>query len=786
MLADRDADRHMELTAPDGPRRGHLNLGDPAGAADRIEVTSAYLERGGRPWFPITGEIHYSRIPRARWAQVLGHAKAGGLDTVATYVFWQAHEPTPSQFRWDDNLDLRAFVELAAELGFDVIVRMGPWAHGEARYGGFPDWLIDMGLKTRTNDPRYLELVRRLYGQIISQISGLTHAEGGPVVGVQMDNELYDQPQHLATLREIAQDLGLKVPIWTATGWGGAQVPETLLPLYSAYSEGFWEETDVEWPAFAAFHYRYAEVRDDLTVGKDLREALDGIQLQPGEVALKDDEALPFATCELGGGMHVAYHRRPLVAAADISNLALAKIGSGSIWQGYYMYAGGTMRVGDNGPEQESHATGYPNDVPTRTYDFFAPIGEHTQIRDHYHLLRRQHMWLALDGEAIAAMGTHVGGGSEDPRELRWSVRSDGTRGYLFLTTYQPAKKPIEPQSAVQLELDFADGASIMAPATPVDLPEGVSVVWPLRYPLTKALTLRSATAQLLTSIELEGEELIVFSATPGVGVELVLEGRVDVAGPALVEHVGDSTVVTPAAPGPDCIIRLPGVRLLILDEASANQLYRLTYQGEPRLVLSDAPVFAHGDSLILHTEQPEVTIGLLPAPESVSAAEARLTKEPGSGPWGRWKLTQDAGRLRLAEELAPEAPAPPSITTGGPLGRLSAPTDFSGAAIVELSIPDDVFDDIDRVLLRIDWTGDVARAVLDDEVISDHFWYGRGWDIDLTPHRERLKGQPLQLRMLPWLKSHGVWVDPSVRDVPDGITIASIDLIRVARATLT
>ena len=144
----------------------------------------------------------------------------------------------------------------------------------------------------------------------------------------------------------------------------GARAP--CCRVYSAYSDGFWEDERRSGRRSRPFHFRYSAVRDDLTVGADLREALDGITVDPGAVPLKDDDAVPFATCELGGGMHVAYHRRPLVAPRDVAALALAKIGSGSVWQGYYMYAGGTQRVGPHGSEQESHATGYPNDVPTR------------------------------------------------------------------------------------------------------------------------------------------------------------------------------------------------------------------------------------------------------------------------------------------------------------------------------------------------------------------------------------------------------------------------------------
>ncbi|GAB4004726.1 hypothetical protein GCM10029992_50570 [Glycomyces albus] len=120
------------------PRRGHLLFGESPGALDRIEVTGRWIERAGRPWIPITGEIHYSRLTRERWDEILGHARAGGLDSIATYVFWAAHEPEPGRFDWTGNLDLRAFVELAGSHGLDVVVRLGPWGHGEYRNGASP------------------------------------------------------------------------------------------------------------------------------------------------------------------------------------------------------------------------------------------------------------------------------------------------------------------------------------------------------------------------------------------------------------------------------------------------------------------------------------------------------------------------------------------------------------------------------------------------------------------------------------------------------------------------
>ncbi|MEG3616386.1 beta-galactosidase [Isoptericola haloaureus] len=750
-----------------------------------IRVTDRWLERDGRPWFPVTGEIHYGRVPRERWSEVLGHARAGGLDSVASYVFWQAHEPAPGDFRWDGNLDLRAFVELAGAHGLEVVVRIGPWSHAEARYGGFPDWLVQRDLALRTDDPGYLALVRRLYGEIAAQLRGLLHADGGPVVGVQVENELYDDPGHLATLRRVAEEAGIYVPVWTATGWGGARLPENLLDVYSGYADGFWAESDDGWPDWAAQHFRYSTVRDDLGVGADVRAALadDGTVEGTGDAGTAPARpATPFATCELGGGMHVAYHRRPLVTPRDVAALALATIGSGSVWQGYYVYAGGTQRTGPHWTEQESQATGYPNDVPTLSYDFGAPVGEHGQIRAHHHLLRRQHLWLAADGAALATMPATVGGGSADPDELRWAVRSDGRRGYVFATTYQPAHSPLPAQRDVQLTVELDDGP-VTVPSRPVDLPAGVSVVWPVRYPLTEALVLRSATAALLTRLEEggpDGTPLVVLTATDGVPVELVLEGEVPVAGPVAAGTLDGGTVVTlTTAPGPGTTVDLPGVRLLVLDEASADQVYRFELGGRPRLLLSDVPLSVSPDArhLVAQTERPDVRIACW---------------RPAQGWVSRTGAAPRAGRHRLAVDPAPHAPAPPAPRRGGPAHRLAAPTDFSGAARVRLDVPADLLDAPpgDRVLLRVAWSGDVGRAVVGDPladgtVIGDHFWHGRDWDVDLTPWRDEVARDGLTLELLPWRRATGVRVDPAVRDVPDGARIRSVDVVHVARVGL-
>ena len=87
----------------------------------------------------------------------------------------------------------------------------------------------------------------------------------------------------------------------------------------------------------------------------------------------------PFFTCELGGGMTASYHRRVLMYPADAESLGLAKLGSGVNLLGFYMYHGGENPEGKLTNLNETQATNYWNDLPVKTYDFQAPIGEYGQ-----------------------------------------------------------------------------------------------------------------------------------------------------------------------------------------------------------------------------------------------------------------------------------------------------------------------------------------------------------------------------------------------------------------------
>src|SRR5438445_7975080 len=109
----------------------------------------------GKPFIVRSGEMHYPRVPRVAWRDRFRKAKAMGLNTITTYIFWNLHEPTPGKFDFTGNLDVAEFVREAGQEGLYVIVRPGPYICTEWEFGGIPAWLLRTpDLLARTSDKR--------------------------------------------------------------------------------------------------------------------------------------------------------------------------------------------------------------------------------------------------------------------------------------------------------------------------------------------------------------------------------------------------------------------------------------------------------------------------------------------------------------------------------------------------------------------------------------------------------------------------------------------------------
>jgi beta-galactosidase len=146
----------------------------------------------GKPYQVISGEIHYERIPREYWKQRMEMAKAMGLNTIATYVFWNVHEPQPGVYDFSGNYDLAAFLQLAQSEHLNVLLRAGPYGCAEWEFGGFPAWLLAnprMNTALRTNDPVFMEPAERWIKRLAQEVASFQIENGGPIIATQIENE---------------------------------------------------------------------------------------------------------------------------------------------------------------------------------------------------------------------------------------------------------------------------------------------------------------------------------------------------------------------------------------------------------------------------------------------------------------------------------------------------------------------------------------------------------------------------------------------------------------------
>lgn len=761
---------HAIVRQPVPAIAGHLRMGN-----SRISVDSRKLIRDGKAWFPVMGEFHFSRYDAKLWRLELERMRQGGITVVSTYVFWQHHQELRESFRWSGNRDLRAFVKLCAELGLDAVVRIGPWAHGEARNGGFPDWLQALPLQHRSNDEAYLGHVRPFFTQIAQQLDGLYFGTGGPIVAIQVENELYDQSAHILTLKHLALSLGMNAPLWTATAWGGAELPHNdVLPLYGGYPEAFWEDAHPGWARGSRKHYFFTDIRDDHSIGADLRTTA---SLGQGT----DSSRYPYATCELGSGMPSAYHRRPIIPAHDVAALALAKVGSGSAWQGYYMYHGASQAVGELSSLQESIETGYPNDLPVISYDFQAPVGEHGQVRESYHRLRAQHLFLAEVGPELAGMPLTLPQvlpeNLDDVETLRWSVRSDGHAGFIFVNNYQPATDALPAKEDVRFRVTLADGNTVTVPENPVTIPAGAYFIWPFNLRLGEGATLHSATAQLVTSVVVGAKKVVVFSRTAGIDPAFVLE---------LANDDGSLRRVRLAPAVGEVPVELPvtgNLSILVTSESAALRLWKAEVEGVPRLILADSLLVRDGALQVDSAAQQ--TLGVFPAVESLLAALGTVTpaikRLDDHGPFSAFSLELPASAVettvhaRTMRDTAVPAPR----RTGGPQNRAAAPLtdDYGQAAHFALTFTPDQLPTGMNNLLRINWVGDCARALVGGRLISDNYWNGLAWEFDLSAHREELLLHGLSIRAFAFDPGAAIYVEESIRPQQPTLEISSVSI---------
>lgn len=159
-------------------------------AEHRFSLADSVFLLDGKPFQMISGEMHYPRVPREAWRQRMHMARAMGLNTIGTYVFWNLHEPQKGNYDFSGNNDIAAFVKTAREEGLWVILRPSPYVCAEWEFGGYPFWLQkEDGLIVRSKEEKYLKEYKDYIMALGKQLAPLQINHGGNILMVQIENE---------------------------------------------------------------------------------------------------------------------------------------------------------------------------------------------------------------------------------------------------------------------------------------------------------------------------------------------------------------------------------------------------------------------------------------------------------------------------------------------------------------------------------------------------------------------------------------------------------------------
>jgi hypothetical protein len=729
-------------------------------------MNSMYLTLDGKPWLPVAGEFHFSRVPASEWEDEILKMKAAGVQIVSTYIIWIHHEEIEGRFDWSGRRDLRRFVELCGRHGLYVIARIGPWAHGEARNGGFPDWLLSKG-PTRRNDPVYMNYVAAYFGQVAQQLKGLLWKDGGPVIGIQLENEYSGRgpgqgEEHILALKKLAIQDGLDVPLCTLTGWDNAAVPAgEVLPVFGGYPDAPWDASLTDLPPNEVYTFRFgSRISGNMGMIGPKSSSAASTTAQPDT---------PFMTAELGGGVQDTYHRRPVIEPDDIAAMMPVMFGSGVNLYGTYMFQGGENPDGELTALQESQVTGYPTDVPAKSYDFQAPLSEYGRERESFRKLKVFDYFLNDFGSKLAPMSVHAPARTPTTQAdfgvIRASVRSSGQHGFLFVNNYVRGATMPE-RKAAQFEIQLP-ASTMRIPEEPIDIPSGAYFIWPFNLELAES-TLRYSTAQLFTCIETPSGETYLFEEIPGIAAEFIFDDAPDLvvrANGAIVRKRNGTISITRIPAGFSHLVtvrRGAGIEttLVLLSREQAENTWKARIAGADHLLETAQDFFADENSFVLQSEDtprceftlyPEVHSDLRLAHGSLrESADNGLSHYIGSVPEEHFEI-----KVKKQQDAADVPPVKlgPALSWR-PKGVAMAPPDsaFDTAAKWQLSISGKLPDDttLSNVFLAINYTGDVARLSANSKLLTDNFFNGMPWSMGLRRFSQEARKGPLELSILP------------------------------------
>lgn len=715
------------------------------GPQGTVGFTNYYLEKNGIPFFGIAGECHYARVHERQWEDTILKMKMCGINIVSTYVFWIHHEEQEGVFRFDGNRNLRKFVEICKKHGMYVIVRIGPFDHGEVRNGGLPDWLYGKPFEVRSLDEGFLLCVKRLYHELGVQLKGLYFKDGGPIIGTQLDNEYMhsaapwemttgvanewtpgggDGVEYLHALKKLAQEEGILTPFYTSTGWGGAAMDASeMMPLWGGYAFWPWIFYDYRGEHPATPEYIYRDNHNN--------EISKTYNFEPEY----EPESMPYACCEMGGGMACYYYYRFQLPYESVDAMANVKMAGGCNFLGYYMFRGGSNPKGEKTP--------FLNECqcPKISYDYQAAIGEYGQIRPSFYRLKALHTFALNYSNYLCRLVTALPKGAEeikpeDVETLRYSVRTDGKSGFVFLNNYQDHVE-CKAKEGEYICLETQNGKIEISD---ISLAAGEEAILPFGLDV-EGCRLIYAKVQPL-SIVREGEKTVYFFFVPdGMKAEYVWDGKTVSA--LNGNEVKEEKLCVIPEEGKMSSYRISGkngdVEIVTLTREQSFQFYELQREGKKTAVLCNVPFMYDGEKIHLESAEEKTTVKLMmyPAAELKYAGENINVSEVQEGIFKGVQFSEHIS----AEELKLQKCGPYRYT---------------------FIVPEN-YEEYKDARIQISYTGDIGYVFIDGELVSDNFCNEAVWEIGLKEVWKPEMGKEFTLLITPRKEEQSVDVSSTM-----------------------
>lgn len=709
LYVDVHAQNVFELDASLVKERARFELpftGNSGGV--HLSVNNIHFEKNGQPWFPLMGEFHYWRFPDTYWEEQIIKMKSAGLQIIATYVYWGAHEKPRNVWNWQGRLNLRRFIMLCQKHDMYVWLRPGPYINADVRGRGFPDWIDKMDGK-RTNAISYLQEVHKYFAQLGKQTKGMYYADGGPVIGVQLENEYASGDNtHIANLKSIATKYGINPVYWSVTANTIFQ-PEKkeVLPLQGAYCYRGWEAGK--------------NLTKDFLFGDD--QWIMGMDLGGLYYPL---DSFPRATCEQGSGMQETPAVRFIVQASVIEAHAANQYGRGINMLGYFMFQGGTQYPGTEMPNNEG--ANMPSGLTS--YNYQAPLGEFGEVNDSYRYLKMHHLFLNDFGDRLTTMQFVAQPKPvKDPADLtdlRYAGRFNSKgEGFLYICNTQNYRHMTDKKIA--FDISFSGNKKMHLPAEETTIKDDRIAAWPVNFEFN-GIKINYATANVLCKIDDKETSHLFLYETEGIRPEISIDGSsvrsLKSVGWKILQDDKKTFLLNADKAGLSVTILSDSGRKIIihlLNRNEAEHAWKYKYGGQEYLIITDANLmFIKNGIEARQLDNHIFTFKTLPRADFVKAK------------WGNAISCPPALFYQYKVSLKESSVAVNAT-------RIN---DSAWTVTTSTNLPEQISD----VFLNIAFEGNKMSAYMENAVVADQLNIGKPWMVGMKRFLPMMKKKEFKL----------------------------------------